>query len=724
MTSQSATYTRWFSTTVDLGGVAILIVALVGILAAPDLQLPTFALELLLLTMVAAGARQFAVPIRGHTYVSFICAVSLTGILLTGWELAALAVSLGVLVSEAGLMRLSMTVALRSAVRFAFATGISGLGYFAAGGEIGASAISYQNAVPILLIIVALPVAAFLTGSVENVLSEAANATGIWLSAKWSVASAAIGAVLALGWVGALSAGLSAGWAVTNSIVLAAAVGYARWVLRAAVKSDEWDEISRLYTAVAAQSTVVASFDQLVQRSHRLIAWESMRLGRVDPDAREIEIIADTSDGVGVRLDASRGIVAEALRSCRPEIKSAASHLPLDHLGGESQGSEILMPLIRDGQPVGIWSISHSNPAIYTYADAERLDLVASRLAFLLQVSYAIAPVVETAGDVGQHGFRIKSRCDTITDTADAAAETTTQAETATQHAASNAHAALDATEALVVGLTETIRLGSDLLHASDAVARAAAEAQDAGRHAAAQVDTLETTIEVGVSEVSRLRDAARGIEEFTEAITSIANQTNLLALNATIEAARTGVHGRGFAVVADEVRKLAEQSAAAAQNMNRSAQDTNRTIERAANVLQDLRDQLLQLSQISDQWTKQLASISGTAESAHEIGTRLVSLPKESHDVAEHLGEVLSDVRSAVESSLTHLTQIREYVSDQLNSAKALAEDGAAVSTLAHHLSDATDILVNRGASSEDTNPDGRRFGQISDQPERPDRQ
>jgi len=61
---------------------------------------------------------------------------------------------------------------------------------------------------------------------------------------------------------------------------------------------------------------------------------------------------------------------------------------------------------------------------------------------------------------------------------------------------------------------------------------------------------------------------AAQEIGKVTETITSISSQTNLLALNATIEAARAGEAGRGFAVVANEIKELAQKTATATEDI------------------------------------------------------------------------------------------------------------------------------------------------------------
>ncbi len=698
MTSTSTPNIRWFSTAVGLGGLGLLVASLVRLLAAPDLQLASFGLEFLIIAGVTAVVRQFAVVLPGHSRVSFVGSVAVTGLLLTGWELTTLAVCLGLLVGEAGLQRSPMNVALRAAVLFSFTTGIAGIVYSALDGIVGAGAVGFSNALPLLVVVVAQPLLTQVLVTVESTHSNVANPDTVRISLKWGLTAAALGTALALGWVSAISANLVLTQAIPTFAILTIAVALAVWFLRAAVKSDMWSAAFRLGRAVTEAASVGGAFEQLVALTQSLVTWEAMCFGRFDAVAEEVEILADTAGRVGTRIDATQGIAGIALRNRRAVVGGSAMGAAGEQISSDSLNSEIVIPLLSGSVPVGLWIVSHSNPTLYTQTDADHLSLLAPQLTHVLLMNQALVPIARSAGAIVDRGEQLSKASETVTSVAEIAAEQGERAESSARQAEECARTAIASVGVLLDGINRTIPASSEALHASESVARDAAEAHDAGRHAASQVDIIDATIEVGITEVGRLRDAARGIEEFTEAISSIANQTNLLALNATIEAARTGIHGKGFAVVADEVRKLAEQSAAAARDMSRSAQDTNGAIERASKVLEDLRTQLSQLSDTSKQWTTALGNVLASAGSARDMGKHLGSLPEDSQNVAESLAEALKEAGEAIGASIAQFGEMRKVATQQLGVVNELTAHSCAISDLANDLSNATDGLVKQG--------------------------
>jgi methyl-accepting chemotaxis protein len=131
--------------------------------------------------------------------------------------------------------------------------------------------------------------------------------------------------------------------------------------------------------------------------------------------------------------------------------------------------------------------------------------------------------------------------------------------------------------------------------------------------------DKIQTDLRRGSQETTALAQSAReGTDEMQEAsaemqaivntttemsgigdeIQEIAERINLLALNASIEAARAGDAGRGFAVVATEVSRLADQTNESISRISQMMQDNRERVEASTHVIEQAVTRALSLSQ------------------------------------------------------------------------------------------------------------------------------
>src|SRR5256714_7520980 len=122
-------------------------------------------------------------------------------------------------------------------------------------------------------------------------------------------------------------------------------------------------------------------------------------VGLAGPDAApsEMELIADAAAAPGgkFRYDANAGLTGEVLRLRRAVVARALARQQVVAPGGEEQpGSEVLVPLYHAAQLVGVWSVRHSDPAMYRDSDGDMLALLAPQLALMLAIEGSVHPVV------------------------------------------------------------------------------------------------------------------------------------------------------------------------------------------------------------------------------------------------------------------------------------------------------------------------------------------
>ncbi|RFA27332.1 hypothetical protein CAI21_14985 [Alkalilimnicola ehrlichii] len=204
-------------------------------------------------------------------------------------------------------------------------------------------------------------------------------------------------------------------------------------------------------------------------------------------------------------------------------------------------------------------------------------------------------------------------------------------------------------------------------------VARNAAGAAEATNHsdteskrglqvtqeASQTIGQLAEEIENAVKVIRQVSTDSDNISTVLDVINGIAEQTNLLALNAAIEAARAGDAGRGFTIVAGEVRALAERTRESTEEIQKtieqlqtSAAESARVMERSQTQAQAGVDQANQAAHALDAITRSVAEVDG-------MNTQIASAAEQQSAATEEMNRSVIRIRELAEDAASGSEQV-----------------------------------------------------------------
>ncbi|MCM1385884.1 MAG: methyl-accepting chemotaxis protein [Bacillus sp. (in: Bacteria)] len=193
---------------------------------------------------------------------------------------------------------------------------------------------------------------------------------------------------------------------------------------------------------------------------------------------------------------------------------------------------------------------------------------------------------------------------------------------------------------------------------------------------------TTEMTSEVG-SSIESLKKEYEIINSFVETITSISEQTNLLSLNASIEAARAGEAGRGFSVVAEEIRKLADDSAAAAgeiqNNVSSIMAQTESSVKNADQAQEMVALQSESVEQVIKVFGDMRTQMNALAEGLQEIVTSMEKADAERSDTVQgvqNISNIIEETANSAEKVKDIAGRLLEHVENLNQTADLLGEN------------------------------------------------
>ncbi len=646
---------------------------------------------IVVLVVVGALTRRYGIALPGNGFASYILGVTAYAILDRGWPFAVLVAPLAMVAGDLALRRLPLAAALDNAAHLTTGAALAGLAYARLGGATGAQALAAGNLVPLVVFLVVLPCVVNGTFYIELALGRRLAWVDAALTARWEAVVYACSAGLALASVDLAHAGLDMiGLLVIGALLVSAAVASVS-VIRRGVRADELALIQGLSQAMARDISLAKSFPRIQELARRLVPWEHMGFARYDAGTNEMELVADTAtgdrEGRTVRFDANAGLAGEAVRLRRPVVGRGVSPGQVLVPGREAPGSEVLLPLYHAGQLVGLWSVRHSDPTMYRDADADLLELLAPQLALMLAIEGSVLPVVGASDRASVYVQTLTATAEEIHAASQEVAASARRASQGAAQAASLVSALARDSEQLTQHAGEVAAAGVQTRDSGAQMEQTTAKVRLATQTAVRRLTDLGVTTEESAREVRRLRDVAEQVEKFSETIGFIANQTNLLALNATIEAARAGVHGRGFAVVADEVHKLAEASGREARNVGKSAQETRRALDRAAQLLERVRGDLGDVVRSSTDWVQDLTRIAEAAGGTARAGKQVAELAQGISERAGRISQSLEQARAGARASTQEAEAVATAAAEQLQAIEGLAHGATELAALADNL-------------------------------------
>ena len=238
----------------------------------------------------------------------------------------------------------------------------------------------------------------------------------------------------------------------------------------------------------------------------------------------------------------------------------------------------------------------------------------------------------------------------------------------------------------------------------SEAAAEVGEDGREAAQDAIAEMGAIDDETAQTVNEINALEDDLDEIGDIVSVIADIVEQTNMLALNASIEAAHADRDGDGFAVVAEEIKSLAEETKAAAEDIE----------DRIARIQSQAGDTVEIIESTSERISEGVATVEETVDAletmveyTEEVDTGIQEIDRATEEQARTAQEVqatIDELSSISQQTAAEADTVAGAADDQAASIETVTDSAQELRNQAEDLESVLDQFEVDGGELDDT--------------------